>query len=105
MKKKTAIVMVTLLAMAFGTSIWLYGYCNQKSSDNLPPLSSIAAMDEADVNELLAGYRRTQLKSVWQEPAFTNTNSDIWELGGRVTLEVSYNHKGKVVVCRLSFGH
>ena len=62
-------------------------------------------MEEADVNELLAGYRRAPLRTVWEEPAFTNTNSDIWEIGGKTTLEVSYNNHEKVVVipCAIIF--
>ena len=104
MKKKATVVVCAFAVIALGISIWFYIYHNQKSNDNLPTLSLIAEMEEADVNELLAGYRRTQLRTVWEEPAFTNTNSDIWEIGGKTTLEVSYNNHEKVVVCRLTTG-
>lgn len=104
LKKKASAVVCILAVIALGILIWLYGYHNQKSNDNLPALSSIAEMEEADVNELLAGYHRTQLRTVWEEPAFTNTNSDIWEINGKTTLGVSYNNREKVVVCRLTIG-
>ena len=104
LKKKATVVVCVFAVIALGISIWFYIYHNQKSNDNLPTLSLIAEMEEADVNELLAGYRRTQLRTVWEEPVFTNTNSDIWEIGGKTTLEVSYNNHEKVVVCRLTTG-
>ena len=104
LKKKATAAVCILAVIAFGVLAWLYGYHNQKSNDNLPALSSIAEMEEADVNELLAGYRRTQLRTVWEEPAFTNANSDIWEIDGKTTLEVSYNNREKAVVCRLTKG-
>ena len=103
-KKKALAVVCILTVTALGVLAWLYGYHNQKSNDNLPALSMIAEMEEADVNELLAGYHRTQLRTVWEEPAFTNTNSDIWEIDGKTTLEVSYNNRKKAVVCRLTKG-
>ena len=104
LKKKALAVVCILTVTALGVLAWLYGYHNQKSNDNLPALSMIAEMEEADVNELLAGYHRTQLRTVWEEPAFTNTNSDIWEIDGKTTLEVSYNNRKKAVVCRLAKG-
>ena len=104
LKKNASAVVCVWAVIALGVLAWLYGYHNQKSNDNLPALSSIAEMEEADVNELLAGYHRTQLRTVWEEPAFTNTNSDVWEIDGKTTLEVSYNNREKAVVCRLTKG-
>lgn len=104
MKKKTTAVICVLAVIALGILVWSYACHDQKSNDNLPALSLIAEMDEADVNELLAGYRRIQLRTVWEEPAFTDKNSDIWEIDGRTTLNVSYNNQEKVVVCRLTTG-
>lgn len=102
MKKRAAVAVGILAVIALGISVWFYAYYNQKSNDNLPSLSAIAEMEEADVNELLIGYRRAQLRTVWEEPAFTGTNSDIWEIDGKPALCVSYNSRDKVVICRLS---
>lgn len=102
MKKKLTAVICVLAVIEIGILVGFYACLNQKSNDNLPTLSLIAEMDEADVNELLAGYRRSQLRTIWEEPTFTDTNSDIWEIDGKITLDVSYNNQEKVVVCRLA---
>jgi len=88
--------------MAFGILAWFYGYYNRKSNDNLPSLSLIAEMEEADANELLVGYRKIQLREVWNEPDETSSNEDVWIINERISLVVSYNNKDKVVVCSLS---
>lgn len=102
MKKRAAVAVGILAVIALGISVWFYAYYNQKSNDNLPSLSVIAEMEEADVNELLIGYRRTQLRTVWEEPDSINSNEDIWEINERMALVVSYNKKDNVVVCALS---
>ena len=63
-KVKKAII--ALAAIAILIVLWLVAYHNHKSTSNLPQLSAIALMDEADVNELLVGYYRTQLPDVWE---------------------------------------
>ena len=103
--KKGAIVLSILLVIVLGVSAWFYGYYNRKSNDNLPSLSLIAEMEEVDVNELLDGYSRTQLRSVWDEPDFINSNKDVWEIDERTTLIVSYNNKDEVVICGFSIGN
>ena len=102
MQKKVSVLLAVLVIMAFGLLAWFYGYYNRKSNDNLPSLSLIAEMEEADVNELLVGYRRIQLRTVWDEPNFINSNEDVWEINEQTTLIVSYNNKDKVVVCGFS---
>lgn len=102
MKKRAAVAVGILAVIALGISVWFYAYYNQKSNDNLPSLSVIAEMEEADINELLIGYRRAQLRTVWEEPDSINSNEDIWEINERMALVVSYNNKDKVVVCALS---
>lgn len=102
MKKRAAVAVGILAVIALGISVWFYAYYNQKSNDNLPSLSAIAEMEEADVNELLIGYRRAQLRTVWEEPDSINSNEDIWEINERMALVVSYNSKDNVVVCALS---
>ena len=56
MKKKLSVMTVIILALAICVSAWFYGYYNRKSNDNLPTLTAIAEMSEADVNSLLPGY-------------------------------------------------
>ena len=91
--------------ISLGVLAWFYRYYNRKSNDNLPSLSLIAQMEEVDVNELLDGYSRTQLRSVWDEPDFINSNKDVWEIDERTTLIVSYNNKDEVVICGFSIGN
>ena len=102
MKKKVTIIIVVFSIIVIGVSAWLYGYYNNKSNDNLPNLTSIAAMDEAEVNKLLVGYRKIQLREVWKEPDETNSNEDVWLINEKTALIVNYNNKDKVVVCRFS---
>lgn len=102
MKKRAAVAVGILSVIALGISVWFYAYYNQKSNDNLPSLSVIAEMEEADVNELLIGYRRVQLRTVWEEPDSINSNEDIWEINERMALVVGYDNKDNVVVCALS---
>ena len=68
MKKKLSVMTVIILALAICVSAWFYGYYNRKSNDNLPTLTAIAEMSEADVNSLLPGYHIDQLREVWGKP-------------------------------------
>ena len=72
------------------------------SNDNLPNLTSIATIDEAEINELLVGYRKIQLREIWNEPDEANSNEDVWIINERTALIVSYSNKDKVVVCGFS---
>lgn len=102
MKKKVTIIIAVFAIIVLGISAWFYGYYNNKSNDNLPNLTSIATMDEAEVNELLVGYRKIQLREIWNEPDETNSNEDVWIINERTALIVSYSNKDKVVVCGFS---
>ena len=64
MKKKALFVFAIIMVAVLCASAWFYRYYNRKSNDNLPSLSLIAQMEEVDVNELLDGYSRTQLRTV-----------------------------------------
>lgn len=46
------IYLKNILDIAICVSAWFYGYYNSKSNDNLPTLTAIAEMSEADVNSL-----------------------------------------------------
>ena len=72
MKKKLSVMTVIILALAICVSAWFYGYYNRKSNDNLPTLTAIAEMSEADVNSLLPGYHIDQLREVWGKPGHNN---------------------------------
>ena len=97
MKSKitTAFIVAAVLFMAY--EVWLYAYHNQKSNDNLPSLKSISEMEEAEINEKVCGYKRTQLNYMWDEPYETSDNDDIWNLGDDRYLRVNYNNKDKAV--------
>ena len=99
--KKIKIVFISLLIVALGVSAWLYAYHHRKSNDNLPTLAAIVEMDEADVNSLLMGYKRIQLREVWSEPDESSSNQDIWKVREGASLVVNYNNKDIVVICAI----
>lgn len=101
MKKKVKIVIIILLIVVLAVCAWLIGYHTRKSQDNLPSLETIAEMDEADINDLLVGYRNYQLDDVWEDPDIKSENTWIWKIDEHTQLQVSYNNKDKVVVCSL----
>lgn len=101
MKKKVKIVIIILLIVVLAVFAWFIGYYTRKSQDNLPSLESIAEMDEADINDLLVGYRNYQLDDVWEDPDIKSENTWIWKIDEHTQLQVSCNNKDKVVVCSL----
>ena len=103
MKKKLSILLSAIVILILAAAAWLYGYHSRKSNDNLPSLAAISRMDETEVNEIIRGYRRHQLPDVWGAPDQSNSTEDIWDIGGGVTLTVTYdNNNEKAVTCRLS---
>lgn len=103
MKKKTTIFITIIAIIVLAIAAWFYGYYNQKSNDNLPNLTSIAQMDEAEVNEIVCGYRREQLAEVWGAPDESSSMEDIWIIEDNITITVNYNNSDdKAVVCDLS---
>lgn len=101
MKKKVKIVIIILLIVVLAVCVWFIGYHTRKSQDNLPSLESIAEMDEADINDLIVGYRNYQLDDVWEGPDVKSENTWIWKIDEHTQLQVSCNNKDKVVVCSL----
>ena len=101
MKKKVKIVIIILLIVVLAVCAWFIGYHTRKSQDNLPSLESIAEMDEADINDLIVGYRNYQLDDVWEGPDVKSENTWIWKIDEHTQLQVSCNNKDKVVVCSL----
>lgn len=86
-----------LVALAVLIAAWFVGYGNHKSASKLPQLSEIAQMDEADVNELLVGYYRTQLPDIWggPDPERSGQNTWVWRIDGNILLTVSSNKVGE----------
>lgn len=101
MKKKVKIVIIILLIVVLAVCAWFIGYHTRKSQDNLPSLEFIAEMDEADINDLLVGYRNYQLDDMWEGPDVKSENTWIWKIDEHTQLQVSCNNKDKVVVCSL----
>ena len=99
MKKIIKIGLISLLIVTIAVCAWLIGYHTRKSQDNLPTLATIAERDEADVNELLVGYRNYQLEDVWGEPDVETENTWIWKIDEYIQLQVSFNNKDKIEVC------
>lgn len=94
MRKK---ILITVVIIAALIGLWFVGYYNHKSTSNLPQLSAIAEMDEADVNDLLVGYYRTQLPEVWGEPdpERSSGNTWVWVIDDNTMLSVSSNQVGE----------
>lgn len=97
--KKSRLFTVIGVVIALCIAIALYMFVSPKSTKNIPELSSIAQMEEAEVNQLIVGYSRNQLIEVWGEPDISGNNEDRWQLSTTATLVVNTNNKGEVVVC------
>ena len=80
MKKGIKILLISVLIIALLVCAWFVGYYTRKSQDNLPSLETISKMDEAEVNELLIGYRNYQLDDVWDVSDEKNGNTWIWKI-------------------------
>lgn len=103
MKKKTTILVAIIAIIILAIITWFFGYHNRKSNDNLPSLTSIAQMDEAEVNKIICGYRRQQLAEVWGAPDESSSVEDSWIIKDNITLTVNYhNNDDKAVMCGLS---
>ena len=98
MKRKITSVFIAAMVLFLAYGAWLFAYHNQKSNDNLPGLQSISEMEEADINEIICGYKRTQLNYMWDEPYVTGDDVDIWSLGDDRYLQVNYNNKDEAVI-------
>ena len=103
MNKKNITISV-IIAMVLCCAILIGKFALPKNSDNLPALSSIALMDEGDINEALSGYYINQLIEVWGEPdvSSSNANEYIWYIDTKSTLVIYTNWQNKVVVCSIS---
>ena len=100
MKKKFMIALIAIAVIAGAIFAWRIGYLTRKSNDNLPALTTIAEMSESEVNNILPGYKITQLRGVWGGPDMSEDSMDSWKIG-YITLEVSYKNNGVVVICSL----
>jgi len=100
MKKKITIVLIAAAVIVLAVFTWRIAYSLRKSNDNLPTLTMISEMSEADVNSLLIGYRIIQLREVWGDPTHSQANKDTWQIGD-ISLIVNYKNNGKVAICGL----
>lgn len=100
MKKKLKVALIVIAVIVGAIFVWRVGYSTRKSNDNLPTLTVIAEMGEAEVNNILPGYKITQLREVWGEPDISESSTDSWKVGN-ITLIVNYKNNGVVAVCGL----
>jgi len=103
MKKKLIIALVIIAIVVGAIFAWRIAYKMQKNTDNLPALSMISEMDNAD---FLVGYRSNQLITVWGEPdeeTPTTIGSTLltWEIDDETTLIVHIDGKEKVAAYEL----
>ena len=68
MKRYRKVFGMTAALAALVCAAWFCIYHNRKSSDNLPDLKSISVMSEAEINEIVCGYKRNQLSYIWKNP-------------------------------------
>ena len=73
MKKKLTIALIVAVIVA-AIFAWRVAYSMRKNTDNLPTLTAIAEMSEAEVNSFLPGYKINQLTTVWGEPDASGEN-------------------------------
>lgn len=97
MKKKWIFALIVIVGGIFA---WRVGYSMRKSNDNLPALTSIAEMSESEVNNILPGYKITQLREVWGEPDISGDSTASWKVG-KITLVVNYKNNDVVAICSL----
>ena len=97
MKKNVRKCITALVVIGILIAAWFVTYHNHKSTSNLPQLTAIAVMDEADVNELLVGYYRIQLPDVWggPDPELSGENTWVWKIDDNTLLTVSSNKVGE----------
>jgi len=100
MKKNLITALIIIAAIAAAIFVWRIGYSTRKSNDNLPSLTAITEMSEAEINNLLPGYKIIQLREVWGDPDISEDNTDIWKIDN-ITLVVNYKNNGKVAICGL----
>ena len=100
MTRKTVIALLALAVLLGAVFAWRAAYALRKSNDNLPALTEIAQMREAEVNALLSGYNIAQLREVWGASAHSEANTEVWQIGA-YTLTVNYNNRGVVAACGL----
>ena len=97
--KKIKMSLILILIILTAICAWFIGYHTRKSQDNLPSLESISKMDEAEIKDILIGYRNHQLEDVWGEPDEVNSsgNTWIWMLSDHKILQVNCNNKNNIV--------
>ena len=100
MKKRLAISLLIIVLLAGSFLVWRIGYSTRKSNDNLPALTEIAKMSESEVNDILPGYKISQLREVWGNPDISEPSTDSWDIGD-FTLVVNYKNNGIVAICGL----
>lgn len=100
MKKKLTIAVIVVAVIVGAIFAWRVAYSMRKNTDNLPSLTAIAEMSEAEVNSLLPGYKINQLTTVWGEPDTSEENTVSWKIGD-ATLIVNYKNNGVVAICGL----
>ena len=86
MKKKLTIALIVAVIVA-AIFAWRVAYSMRKNTDNLPTLTAIAEMSEAEVNSFLPGYKINQLTTVWGEPDASGRRSPVAIPGATETIE------------------
>ncbi len=99
MKKAILIVLAVLIVISTCAGLWLFGYYNNKSNDNIPSkelmVTYLNEKGESYATEKIKGYKPSQLAEVWGEPQGTLFGmwGDIWETDSEAII-VYYDSDG-----------
>ncbi len=88
---------ISLILVALIVGIWFYGYYSKKSTDNLPTLSMTCERSNEELEDLLKGYRRVQLITVWDDPVIEEEDHDQWISEHGEILDIYYDADQKVI--------
>lgn len=106
MKKIIAIAVTIMLVIAAGVALWLFGYHNRKSLDNIPSrelmVTYLQEKGEQYATDKIIGYEREDIKYIWGEPdgMLSGFFGDIWNVGDEKII-VYYDENTKVEYVKL----
>lgn len=71
-----------------------------KGGSTLPPLGALAGLPESELNDVLRGYKRDDLRLSWGTPerSMDAALGDTWNLDEQRELTVLYDETGKVFI-------
>lgn len=97
MKKTFISLLLLLLVIAIAVAVWLIGYHNHKSLDNIPSKANMVTYlqekGEGYASEKIVGYSLDALTEIWNEPDghLFGLYGCIWETDGGISFIVYFD--------------